>query len=59
MVDGLLLGLILVCHYILSMSQSIPSVIKATNFEDVVCIPFSSKLDVSYIVESAFSVAFQ
>jgi hypothetical protein len=41
-VDGLLLGPILVCHCYLCLPESIPSLIKALNFGEVVCIHLSS-----------------
>jgi hypothetical protein len=58
-VDGLIFGPILVCHYLFSLSQSIPLSTKAKKIGEIVCTQCFPKSGAPYIVGSTFSVAFQ
>jgi hypothetical protein len=53
------LGPILVCHYLISLPQSIMLLNKATNFVEFACIIIFFKLVMPYIIGSAPLVAFQ
>jgi hypothetical protein len=57
--DGLFLSLFLICHCLVSLPQSNPSLLKVTNFGKVVCTHFSFKSGVKFTIGNAFLVTFQ